>query len=323
MVRILLQSSLLADMVVLSVDDNISEADLKQACLQALSEEHRSDDLVVTEQEASAEGDVGFAEGIAEDKKAPSKGRAKRIHIGRCKNVKVKVRYAGQTHERSFSPAATIALVKAWALLAFHVAASDAAELTLQLIGSETQPVKDVHVGTLADEHCSVGFDLVRSYTVNGDILCSPDHLELKAYFESAAYLSGEDDGRWALRSIEWPYVLVDLFAANKDRYTLRLQCDGYPAIPPTGAFWDIQSSAYLEASRWPRVGAQRGQSFRTDWQNGTALYIPCDRHGIAGHDQWSQIYPAWIWAPCVGLSRYLNVVSELLNGADYAGPQA
>ncbi|WNO03998.1 DUF7665 family protein [Rhodoferax mekongensis] len=324
MARIFLQSSLLADMVVLSVDENLSDAEIKQRCIQALPTEFQSDELVLTEEERYSEGKAeDFSEGLTASKKDSSKSRSKRYHIGRCKKVTVKVRYAGQTHERSFSPAATVEQVKVWALHAFHVASSDAAELTLQLIGSETQPSRDVHVGALADTHCNVGFDLVRSYTVNGDSLLSPDHEALEKFFMSAAYLSGEEDGRWALRAIEWPFVFVDVFAVSGDCYTLRLQCDGYPMTPPTGAFWDNEKGTFLMAGLWPRVGAQRGQSFRTDWQNGTALYIPCDRHGIAGHDQWNQIYPAWVWAPNVGLTRYLNVVSELLNGADYAGPQA
>lgn len=322
MIRVFLQSPFLNDMVVLSVAEDASDEVVRVACLAALPEHSEANELVITD-EASAWAEIDIDARGDDGKPAKDKGRAKRLHIGRCKHVQVKVRYAGRVEEHQFSPAATIEHVKDWATKHFHIAKHDAAELSLQLIGSEVQPARDKHVGCFVDEHCSVGFDLVRSYTVNGDAQLPADHVAVLKYFETGPFLSGEEDGRWSFRNVEWPYVLVDLRARNGDQFTLRLLCDGYPEQAPTGAFWDAQNKAHLPAARWPRAGAHRGQALKADWQNGTALYIPCDRQSITGHDQWRQLYPAWLWNPSIGLTRYLNVVSELLNGDDYVAPNA
>ena len=111
-------------------------------------------------------------------------------------------------------------------------------------------------------------------------------------------------------------------FAKDRHAYTLRLQCDDYPAMP-TGAFWDLTTGQWLSAHRWPRTGARFGSALRTDWQGGCALYIPCDRASIAGHEVWLQLHPAWAWSPTVGISRYLEVVWTMLNGDDYVAPAA
>jgi hypothetical protein len=163
---------------------------------------------------------------------------------------------------------------------------------------------------------------LVRSYTVNGDTSLPPDHAALLDHLERAPFLMGEMNGRWRLRDVVWPLVFADVTAKDGRAYTLRLQCDGYPGMP-TGAFWDLATNQWLAAPRWPRTGARFGSALRTDWQNGTALYIPCDRTSIAGHEAWLQLHPAWVWSSTVGIARYLEVVWTMLNGDDYAAPAA
>lgn len=95
-----------------------------------------------------------------------------------------------------------------------------------------------------------------------------------------------------------------------------------YPGMP-TGAFWDVAAGQWLAAHRWPRAGARFGSALRTDWQGGMALYIPCDRASIGGHEVWLQLHPAWAWSPSVGIGRYLEVVWTMLNGDDYVAPAA
>ena len=60
---------------------------------------------------------------------------------------------------------------------------------------------------------------------------------------------------------------------------------------------------------------------FRPDWKGGTALYLPCDRESIAGHDNWRHELPSKIWRPAAGINQYLELVHELLNCADYCAP--
>lgn len=318
--RAFLQSALLKDTVVLNIEADSSSDAIKAACLAALPPNLRAPDLeVFDESETSDDGNADLE--AAET--AKTRGQARRLHIGRCKRVSVKVRYAGRSVERKFSPAATIERVKNWAARELQIAKQDATELALQLAGSDVQPPRDKHVGCFVGKSCDVVFDLVRAYTVNGDSQLPADHAAVLQHLETGAFLSGVDDGRWSLKGVQWPYLLLDIRAINGDLYTLRLRCDGYPALPPTGAFWDVPSNSPLPAARWPRAGAHRGQALRADWQSGTALYIPCDRSSISGHDQWTQLYPAWLWDATVGLTRYLNVVSELLNGSDYVSPSA
>lgn len=59
---------------------------------------------------------------------------------------------------------------------------------------------------------------------------------------------------------------------------------------------------------------------FRSDWQNGVALYLPCDRVAIVGHEAWRSRHPSQCWDEAKGIVRYLEVISELLNSGDYSG---
>jgi hypothetical protein len=102
----------------------------------------------------------------------------------------------------------------------------------------------------------------------------------------------------------------------------LRLNCAGYPQQPPTGGPWEPDKDTILPFNRWPRSnGGRLGTVFRTDWKNGTALYLPCDRESIVGHDNWRNELPSKIWRPAVGINQYLELVHELLNCGDYSPP--
>lgn len=93
-----------------------------------------------------------------------------RLHINRCRQVMVSVRFNGETRERRFPPSTTVERVRRWAALrAFDMAPQDAAEHILQLQGSTLRPDRDTHLGTLTDgESCAVAFDLVPAKRVEG-----------------------------------------------------------------------------------------------------------------------------------------------------------
>jgi hypothetical protein len=320
MTRIFLQSPHLPDMAVVTAGEESTSQQIKALCLAALPEQLRTADLEIFD-EVDIEHDVSVSEDEDprhHDKSAPIKSR--RVHVGRCKRVAVKVRYAGRSVEHAFQPMVTIERLKKWATRELNIAPQDSIELTLQLAGTEIQPPRDKHVGCFVGHECEVVFDLVRAYTVNGDSDVHEDQARLLAHLESGSFLIGTEDGRWKLQEVIWPFVLVDVMAFNGDVYTLRLQCEGYPTQPPTGIFWDMVNNIPLASNRWPRAGVRVGQALRPD---GAALYIPCDRLSIAGHDQWTQLYSSWLWDAQVGLTRYLQVVSELIGGTDYVSPNA
>ena len=68
-------------------------------------------------------------------------------------------------------------------------------------------------------------------------------------------------------------------------------------------------------------IGGRVSAVFRTDWKNGTALYLPCDRESFAGHENWRHEMPSKIWRPTDGVVQYLELVHELLQSRDYAPP--
>jgi hypothetical protein len=150
----------------------------------------------------------------------------------------------------------------------------------------------------------------------------APDEKALHADLARPAFRAGAAEKRWRLLGVSWPHVMIAVTARDGREFTLRFDCAGFPASPPTSAPWDVMRNAALAFDLWPRSrGGRLGAVFRTDWKNGTALYLPCDREAIAGHDHWRTEMPSKIWRPSTGLVHYLELVYELLNSSDYTAP--
>jgi hypothetical protein len=152
--------------------------------------------------------------------------------------------------------------------------------------------------------------------------MSGPDERALEADVAKARFRLGQAEKRWRLVSITWPFALVGVTAKDGREYVLRFNCFGYPQSPPTAGPWDTNRDAILAFDLWPRsLGGRLGSVFRTDWKGGSALYLPCDRESIAGHDNWRTEMPSKIWNPTTGIVQYLELVHELLNCKDYAPP--
>lgn len=150
----------------------------------------------------------------------------------------------------------------------------------------------------------------------------SPDENVFQAHVATAAFRLGEADRRWRLLEVTWPWAFVSVFAKDEREYVLRFNCSDYPQSPPTGGPWDREEACVLAFNLWPRSrGGRLGSVFRTDWKNGTALYLPCDRESLLGHDNWRTEMPSKIWRPANGIIQYLELVHELLNCSDYLPP--
>lgn len=152
--------------------------------------------------------------------------------------------------------------------------------------------------------------------------MSGPDERAFEADLAKARFRLGQVEKRWRLVSITWPFALIGVTAKDGREYLLRFNCSGYPQSPPTAGPWDPACDAILAFDLWPRSqGGRLGSVFRTDWKGGSALYLPCDRESIAGHDNWRTEMPSKIWNPTTGIVHYLELVHELLNCKDYAPP--
>jgi hypothetical protein len=96
--------------------------------------------------------------------------RELKVHVHRCREVKVGVTFNGKTVHHVFSPATTIAKVKKWAAEKnFGMTPEEAGEHVLQIAGTKDRPAPNVHIGTLAKHpRCHVEFDLVPDERING-----------------------------------------------------------------------------------------------------------------------------------------------------------
>lgn len=152
--------------------------------------------------------------------------------------------------------------------------------------------------------------------------MSAPDENAFEADVHKPAFRLGQIEGRWELVRVAWPYVLIAVAARDGRRFHLRFNCLGFPQLPPTAGLWDPERDAGIAANLWPRGrGGRVTAVFRSDWKNGTALYLPCDRESIVGHDNWRTEMPSKIWRPSDGIVQYLEIVYELLHCRDYAPP--
>ena len=157
-IQIFLQSELLRDIEIVEVEADIGHAKLHELCLLKLGD--RRDEIfhlfIEDEEETSIENLVHLPDGL-------------RLHIHRHKAIDVSVHYAGRNVHHTFKPGTTVARVKRWATHELGIAASDAAELMLQIHGTDIRPDTDIHVGSLVEApKQQIVFDLVPSPRVNG-----------------------------------------------------------------------------------------------------------------------------------------------------------
>lgn len=149
-----------------------------------------------------------------------------------------------------------------------------------------------------------------------------PDERAFRADVDRPAFRLGAIEGRWELHGITWPHALISVKARDGRGYTLRFNVAGYPDAPPTAGPWNLDRNAPLEHHLWPKSqGGRVGAVFRTDWKGGSALYLPCDREAIQGHDHWRTEMPSKIWRPSAGVVQYLELVHDLLSSRDYTPP--
>jgi hypothetical protein len=144
-----------------------------------------------------------------------------------------------------------------------------------------------------------------------------PDERVFVSHLELPDFVRGVKAGRWRYLRRAWPYVWIAVSAAPRpdapDDYVLRFELTNYPVDLPTATPWDETIDAQLAAEKRP-TGGRAAMAFRSDWESGSALYLPCDRKAGPGHTNWR----SWRWDSSKDITHYLRLVHEILNEEDY-----
>ncbi len=155
----------------------------------------------------------------------------------------------------------------------------------------------------------------------------SPDLELFNKHIKEAEFQIGLDKGMWGivdenLQRPNWPYVIIWIKAAKKinapDKLYLRFELSGYPSSAPTACPWDMSSNQPLPNDLWPQGNKFVSATFRPSWNN-KALYAPCDRIAMVGHEGWKTQWPNLWWQPTFKIDVYLHFIHRLLNSSDYA----
>ena len=151
-----------------------------------------------------------------------------------------------------------------------------------------------------------------------------PDERVLREHLTDDRFMAGVRQGRWRfVDGMEWPHVLIAVSAAQRknspEEFFLRFELSGYPGEAPTATPWDPATGCALSSEMRPK-GERVGYVFRSDWENGHALYAPCDRVALRWHPEWRQTYAAHAWDGSRDLTWVLQFIYRLLNDADYKG---
>lgn len=150
--------------------------------------------------------------------------------------------------------------------------------------------------------------------------MIGPDQKALLCDVARPSFKLAEVEKYWRLMCVQWPYVTIAVSKGDGQELALRFECSGYPHRAPTAGPWDVVTNTVLAFDRWPKgQGGRASAVFRTDWKDGTALYLPCDRESFTGHENWRHEMPSKIWDPKRGINQYLELVHELLNSTDFA----
>jgi hypothetical protein len=149
-----------------------------------------------------------------------------------------------------------------------------------------------------------------------------PDERTFRSHIDAGPFQSGSDRRDWRLVSIEWPFAVIAVSAPARPsgplEVGLRFELSDYPQQLPTSQPWDLDANAPLANERWP-TGGQASEVFNPAW-NQSALYIPCDRVALQGHEAWTAQYAEYLWDPTRDITHYLRVVRDVLNSPGYTG---
>ena len=144
------------------------------------------------------------------------------------------------------------------------------------------------------------------------ELIVGVDERAFRGHMERPEFLIGEAKGQWRLAGIDWPNPVITVRAHDGTDWAFRFDLNGYPAVLPNARPWDLEANAPLAINRWPQGVGRVAAAFNPNW-NAVALYLPCDRLALAGHEQWLVQHPEKAWSPSRGIIHYLEIIHDLL----------
>lgn len=138
-IRVYVQSEYLSDVKLVEIGDEATLDDLKRAALELLPAGIDVSEIslsVEDDQEDDEQTDRPQVIYVRELKKE----HGIRVHLHRCKQVEVHVRFGSETVHRKFRPATTVGRVRNWAGYKLGMDPGDIAEHVLQVAGTTEQP---------------------------------------------------------------------------------------------------------------------------------------------------------------------------------------
>ncbi len=151
------------------------------------------------------------------------------------------------------------------------------------------------------------------------------DERTFRQHIKNPNFRLGEFIGKWRIMSQKFPSVIISIAAAKRENapseYNFLFDLNNYPQDLPTAQPWDVTVNSTLAPDKWPGglPGSRVAFAFNPGW-NQTALYLPCDRLALPGHEGWQSSHPHLIWNSSKDLSFYLEVIYDLLNSSGYTG---
>ena len=127
----------------------------------------------------------------------------------------------------------------------------------------------------------------------------------------------GTAKGQWQLFRIDWPWAILTVTARDGIKWAFRFHLPGYPVALPNAQPWSLETDGPLTATHWPSGTGRVAAAFNHGW-NTSALYLPCDRLALAGHEQWLVQHPEKAWPPVRGIVHYLEIIHDLLASHQY-----
>jgi hypothetical protein len=154
----------------------------------------------------------------------------------------------------------------------------------------------------------------------------------LEADLQRGEFRIGVAKGHWYLArevsETNWPFVYTWVQAAARpnspDRLMVRWDVDSYGTQAMSGAFWDDATGGFLAPDDWPKGRPQSPVAtvFKVSgWAApGQGFYHPYDRRALAGHNDWSEKNPQYVWSAQNTFTDFVSLVHRWLNCEDYVG---